>query len=262
MIRKNIYISLLAACLVVAAPSVNAKMTKEAHALYQQACSYEYKSDYNTAINIIQKALEINGEDAMLYTKIAGLYSDIGQYENALTAYKKAVHLRPNDAFIYISIGNILQTMGDYENAYKSFYQAQTIYPEYKYNYLNLANIEYFRKNYDTATEYYNTFLSAYPEHMEASENLANVYYLSNQPEKACDIYSTLYKKYPSEEQRRKFCLRIIFRLLGILVMIVAVCFSVFFVLVEKRIIALITLLAGIALTVILSKYRKRFSDV
>ncbi len=197
-INKKFYTSILAVMVSLSSISVEAKMTKEAHALYQQACNYEYRSDYATAISIIQKAIAINGDDAMLYTKIAGLYSDTGNYEEALGAYKKALKLRPNDAFIYISIGNILQTLGDYENAYNSFMQAQQIYPEYKYNYLNLANIEYYRKNYANAIENYNTFLSAYPEHQEATENLANVYYASNQPEKACDIYSTVYKKYPS----------------------------------------------------------------
>ncbi len=199
MDKKKLYVSLAILCTLSAMSTpVEARMTKEAHALYQQACAYEYKSDYNTAIRIIQQALEINGEDAMLYTKIAGLYSDIGNYQESLSAYKKAVKLRPNDAFIYISMGNILQTIGDYENAYNAFKQAQTIYPEYKYNYLNLANIEYFRKNYKSATENYNAFLSTYPDHMEASENLANVYLLSEQPEKACEIYSNIYKKYPS----------------------------------------------------------------
>ena len=199
MDKKKLYVSLAILC-TLSAMSVpaDAKMTKEAHVLYQQACAYEYKSDYNTAIRIIKQALEINGEDAMLYTKIAGLYSDIGNYPESLSAYKKAVKLRPNDAFIYISMGNILQTIGDYENAYNSFKQAQTIYPEYKYNYLNLANVEYFRKNYKNAIENYNAFLSAYPEHMEAGENLANVYLLSNQSDKACEIYANLYKKYPS----------------------------------------------------------------
>ena len=96
-------------------------MTKEAHMLYQEACSYEYKGDYATAISIIQKALNVNGDDAMLYTKIAGLFADAGNYEEALGAYKKALRIRPNDAFIYISIGNILQTMGDYENALAYF---------------------------------------------------------------------------------------------------------------------------------------------
>ena len=178
--------------------TAEAKMTPEAHALYQQACSYEYKNDYDTAISTMQKALAINGEDAMLYTKIAGLYADIGRYEEALGAYKKAVKIRPNDAFIYISMGNILQTIGDYENAYNSFLQAQKIYPEYKYNYLNIANVEYLTKNYKDAVENYNIFLSAYPEHHEASESLAEIYYISGEPEKACEIYSNIYKKYPS----------------------------------------------------------------
>ena len=133
MNTKKIYISALALITMFSVQSAEAKMTKEAHALYQQACNYEYKSDYASAINSIQKALSINGDDAMLYTKIAGLYADTGRYEDALGAYKKAVKLRPNDAFIYISIGNILQTMGEYENAYNSFMQAQQIYPEYKY---------------------------------------------------------------------------------------------------------------------------------
>ena len=122
--NKKLCITSLAAIVFLSLLQAEAKMTKEAHALYQQACSYEYKSDYKTAISIIQKAIAINGDDAMLYTKIAGLYADAGNYEEALGAYKKAVKLRPNDAFIYISIGNILQNMGDYENAYNSFMQS------------------------------------------------------------------------------------------------------------------------------------------
>ena len=196
--NQKLFVSLLGISLFFVSSSVEAKMTKEAHALYQEACSYEYKGDYSSAISIIQKALNINGDDAMLYTKIAGLYADAGKYEEALGAYKKAVKLRPNDAFIYISIGNILQSMGDYENAYNSFMQAQQIYPEYKYNYLNIANIEYIRKNYKNAIDNYVIFLNAYPEHLEASENLASVYYASGQPDKACDIYAALYKKYPT----------------------------------------------------------------
>ena len=195
---KKLNVSLLIFCLALGISQSDAKLTKEAHDLYQQACSYEYKSDYNTAISIINKALAINGDDAMLYTKIAGLYADAGNYKEALSAYKKAVRLRPNDAFIYISMGNILQTLGDYDNAYNAFKHAQTIYPEYKYNCLNIANIEYFRKNYNSAIENYNIFLNAYPNNLEASENLANVYALSNQFDKACDIYAGIYKKYPS----------------------------------------------------------------
>ena len=86
MNTKKICILLLAVSVSLGSLKCEAKMTKEAHALYQEACNYEYKSDYNTAISIIQKAIAVNGDDAMLYTKIAGLYSDIGKYEEALGA--------------------------------------------------------------------------------------------------------------------------------------------------------------------------------
>ena len=99
--NKKLYSSLILLSLFIIPTSVEAKMTKEAHALYQQACSFEYKNNYEAAINTIKQALNVNGEDAMLYTKIAGLYADIGKYEDALSAYKQAVRLRPNDAFIY-----------------------------------------------------------------------------------------------------------------------------------------------------------------
>ncbi|MCQ2743940.1 MAG: tetratricopeptide repeat protein [bacterium] len=196
--KKNFYITLLSVALICSISTVEARLTKEAHALYQEACQLEYKNNFNGAINIIEKAIAQNGEDAMLYTKLAGLYADTGKYREAISSYKKAINLRPNDAFIYISMGNILQTIGDYDNAYSSFMQAQNIYPEYKYNYLNIANVEYFRKNYDNAIDNYNKFLNAYPNNIEAGENLANVYSLAGKYDKACEIYSNLYRKFPT----------------------------------------------------------------
>ena len=85
-----------------------ASMSKESHQLYQQACKLELQNKQEEAINLIKKAIDLSDSDAILYTKLAGLYADIGDYKNALGAYKAAIKLRPNDAFIYISIGNIL----------------------------------------------------------------------------------------------------------------------------------------------------------
>ena len=41
---KNSYVLLLITCALLNSSGVQAKMTKEAHALYQEACSYEYKN--------------------------------------------------------------------------------------------------------------------------------------------------------------------------------------------------------------------------
>ena len=43
--NKKFFVSLLGVTMFFAAGQAEAKMTKEAHALYQEACGYEYKGD-------------------------------------------------------------------------------------------------------------------------------------------------------------------------------------------------------------------------
>lgn len=189
------YALVIAMLLTISSPaSVEAKMTKEAHSLYQQACSFEYKRNYQQAIDIMKKALEINGDDAMLYTKIAGLYAETGDTNAALDAYNKALKLQPNDAFIYISVGGLYQNLQNYKAAFEAYSKATEIFPSYKYNYLNLANVKYISKDYKSAIEYYDSFLAAYPEHIEANENLANSYMAIGDNQKSCEIYAKLYE--------------------------------------------------------------------
>lgn len=194
---KKILVSLII-ILVATAGQANATMTKEAHQLYQEACQLEYRNNYESAIEKIRAAIDMSGEDAILYTKLAGLYADIGDYDNALGAYKIAIRLRPNDAFIYISIGNILQTTGDLNNAYNSYMQAMDIFPAYKYNYVNLANVLLAQGKYDKAIEYYNLFLAVYPEQVDARENLATAYLKSNKYALANSSYAIAYKASPT----------------------------------------------------------------
>ena len=174
-----------------------AAMDKAVMEYYQQACNLEYHNNYQEAIVAIKKAIDIAGEDAILYTKLAGLYADMGEYDNALGAYKIAIRLRPNDAFIYISIGNILQTTGDYENAYNSYMQAMEIFPSYKYNYLNIANVLYAQNKFDKAAEYYNLFLAVYPNHAVAREYLATSYLKNGKFSLANKAYAAAYKANP-----------------------------------------------------------------
>lgn len=191
------YALIMAVLLGAVSAPVDAKMSKEAHSLYQQACGFEYKRNYSQAIEIMKQAIEINGDDAMLYTKIAGLYAEQGNYTAALEAYNKALKLQPNDAFIYISVGGLYQNMQNYKAAFEAYSKATEIFPSYKYNYLNMANVKYISKDYKSAIEYYDLFLGAYPEHSEANENLANSYLAIGENQRACDIYSRLYENSP-----------------------------------------------------------------
>ena len=88
-IKKQLLTTILLSSLALGALPSSAYMTPEATALYQEACSAEHQQDLREAITKLEKAIELSGGDIMLYTKIAGIYSEIDQYDKALAAYKK-----------------------------------------------------------------------------------------------------------------------------------------------------------------------------
>jgi len=168
-------------------------MSPEASTLYQEACTLEYQHNYQLAIDKVLEAVKLSPDDAMLYTKLAGLYTDTDDLDKAVEMYSKVIDLRPNDAFVYISLGSIYETQGKYTEALGAYNNALRIFPEYKYNYLNLANVYYQTKNYKDAIENYNLFLNTYSQHWEARKNLANAYLSDNKPDKAVVEFENIY---------------------------------------------------------------------
>lgn len=192
--RNKFLISAIIGLSLTGLPSYS-YMSPQVNALYQQACSAEYQNNLPDAIEKLKKAIQLSGNDSLLYTKLAGIYSEIGEYDKALAAYSKASELKPDDAFIYISIGSIYETQGKYNQALAAYKKAMQIFPEYKYNYLNIANAQYQLKDYKAATATYEKFLEIYPQHREARENIAASYLILDKPEKAVAEYTTLYNR-------------------------------------------------------------------
>ena len=196
-IRKKILtICLLSGLISISLPS-SAYMPPEASVLYQQACSAEHEQDLKTAISMLEKAIEISGDDAMLYTKLAGIYSEIDEFDKALANYNKVIKINPDDAFIYISIGSIYESQGKYKEALETYSKALDIFPEYKYNYFNLGNVNYQLKNYKDAISDYNLFLETYSAHIEARENLAASYLALKDYSNSEAQYKIIYDKNP-----------------------------------------------------------------
>lgn len=170
-------------------------MTPEVNKLYQEACSAEYQNNLPDAIEKLKKAISISGNDSLLFTKLGGIYSEIGEYEKALKSYAKAIELKPDDAFMYISVGSIYETQGNYQEALKAYQKASQLFPEYKYNLLNIANVQYKMHDYKSSSDTYRAFLEIYPQHWEARENLASAYLNLGMADKAVTEYTALYNK-------------------------------------------------------------------
>lgn len=196
-IRKRILTAYLLSGLFICTVPANAYIPPEASVLYQEACSAEHQQDLKTAIAKLEKAIAISGGDAMLYTKLAGIYSEIDEFDKALENYNKVIKINPDDAFIYISIGSIYESQGKYKEALATYSKALDIFPEYKYNYFNLGNVNYQLKNYKDAINDYNSFLETYSGHIEARENLAASYLAIKNYSDAEAQYKIIYDKNP-----------------------------------------------------------------
>lgn len=174
-ILKSLLPAILISCISITSIPAYSMMSPEASALYQEACSSEHQQDLKGAIEKLEKAVSISGGDAMLYTKLAGIYAETDNYDKALENYNKVIAINPDDAFIYISIGSIYESMGKYKDALTAYTKALDIFPEYKYNYFNIGNVQYQLKDYKNAINSYNSFLETYSGHAEARENLADL---------------------------------------------------------------------------------------
>ena len=75
--KKLLLTTVLISTLALGGAPVLAQMTPEASALYQEACSAEHQQDLKGAIAKLEQAITVSGGDSMLYTKLAGLYSEI-----------------------------------------------------------------------------------------------------------------------------------------------------------------------------------------
>lgn len=196
-IRKHLFTTILISALAFSAIPSQSAMTPEAGALYQEACSAEHQQDLRGAISKLEKAIELSGPDITIYTKLAGIYSEIDEFDKALETYKEVIKLKPDDAFIYISIGSIYENKGNYKEALVAYTKALETFPEYKYNYFNIANVQYQLRLYNKAIQNYNLFLETYTQHTEARENLASSYSAIKDYKNAVTQYKTIYDKDP-----------------------------------------------------------------
>ena len=83
---KILNISFLSSALMFGAVTlpVSAKMSSLAHQYYEAACRAESAHNYMQAIEQMKLAIEQTSDDALLYTKLAGFYTEIGDWKNAL----------------------------------------------------------------------------------------------------------------------------------------------------------------------------------
>lgn len=180
---------------------------------------------FKEALELGQKAIEINPYSSYTYGVIADAQIELGMYDEAIQSVQKMVDTRPdlssfsrvsyirelkgdtdgaidamksaitagspvteNTAWCRVQLGNLYYNKGDIAASEKIFESIVNDFPNYAYGYGGMAKVKVFKKEYNDAINLYQKALekNSLPEYLIA---LGDVYTLTGEKEKAEEQY-------------------------------------------------------------------------
>ena len=89
-----------------------ASLRDQAFSLLQQD-----KADYMKALDLLNKAIELNSKDATDYNNRGTVFYKLGRYQRAIKDFNRAIYLDPNDTCAYNNRGNAYYDLGKRKHA-------------------------------------------------------------------------------------------------------------------------------------------------
>ncbi len=128
------------------------------------------------AIELYERALELNPNHALASERLAGTLWNIGKFEEAALAYKNAVELNPVDPDILTNLALIQASIGDMEGAFAATETNLKWNPDTIPGLSALARLHLANGDYEAAHLILSNIISRNDENLWAQEMSANLY--------------------------------------------------------------------------------------
>ena len=189
---------------------------QEAEACYQQVLQWQpdhanawhlfgvisaQQKNFQTAIERISHAIELDPESAIFYSNLGNAYQERRQLSQAIECYQKVIELQPNYADAYQSLGMAYQKQGALEDAVHSYRQFLKLKPDHAEAYYKLGNAFQRLGNWSEAIECYQRVLQLKPDYFAAYYNLANVFKEQGKLVEAIQCYQKALQLKPEHPQ-------------------------------------------------------------
>ncbi|MBC7363940.1 MAG: tetratricopeptide repeat protein [Candidatus Aminicenantes bacterium] len=140
--------------------------------------SYYMNGQFQEAVEVFTKAIELNPKAEDFYTHLANAYLALNQFEKAIQIAKKSIAVEQNNPFAYHILSKIYRAMGKYDEAINSLKRAVELAPKFIERHISLANLYAEIGNYDQAISVLTKALEISPENRNAHTYLT-YYYMS-----------------------------------------------------------------------------------
>jgi len=146
--------------------------------------------NYQLAIELISKAIQINPNVAAAHSNRGNALKGLKQFAHALASYNKAISLKPEYADAWLNRGNALQQLNQCDQALASYNKAISLKPEYADVWLNRGNALQELNQYDQALASYNKAISLKPDYVDAWLNRGTALQQLEQYDQALSSYN------------------------------------------------------------------------
>ena len=171
------------------------------NALHLSGVIAAQQGDHAKAKKLIQKAISIKPDVAIMHCNLGNVYKDNGNNREAIECYKKSLTLDSKQAKAHFSLGLGLSEKYEPDLAIASYKKALERDPDYVDAYYNLG-VAFSRLNkYRQAIKYHEKTILLRPNHVEAHIHLANIYKDQGKLEQAIEQYDRILALAPNHAE-------------------------------------------------------------
>jgi Flp pilus assembly protein TadD len=130
---------------------------------------------YELAIQLLQRAIELESEEALMYKHLGEVYVKAGQPDAAIQVWKVFLTREPQDAAIHSRLSYLLKEQGEVTAALLHAQAALQIHPQFAEAHNNLGNALLELGQLQAALNSYDAAIRLEPDHINAHWNRAVV---------------------------------------------------------------------------------------
>lgn len=152
--------------------------------------------NYQFAIESLESALKINPNHSQIYRNLGTAYLLVNNQDKAFEMYKKALEIEPENAEVLYDLGSLYQIKNNHKDAAICFEKSYAINNDEKVL-VSLTLSEFKAENYIKAIEHYKLLIVSHPEKDSYQYNLAVCYEQIRDYQSAISILKNLLVRNP-----------------------------------------------------------------
>ncbi|HIC88226.1 MAG TPA: tetratricopeptide repeat protein, partial [Anaerolineae bacterium] len=144
----------------------------------------DWNSQYDEAIDIGLRAVDMDPNLAEAHAYLAEIYADRGNWRRALEEGRAAVELDERSVVAHRNLGYVLERQGRYKEAIQEYQRASKLHPRLSYIYIGTGRNYLALGEYDKAIEQFQKAIEVSPTSADGYDALGWAYFLGDDPER------------------------------------------------------------------------------